>query len=223
MTTRSIQAKSRSGDLGRRLATRRRQLGLERAQVAARAGMDPGYLAYLEDAAGGSPSSTGLLRLAAALETTVEDLYGGGRDRAPGRGRPAAKPELVALSRRECIELLGAGGVGRFIFLEERGPVAVPVNFRMDGDDVVFRTEAGNSLSRRIGQRRVSFEVDQIDETRREGWSVLVSGVGRLVKDPAELEAVGRLGVAPWAGPDRRQYLRLVPEEITGRRIRVLD
>ena len=41
-------ARARSGDLGRRVAERRRELGLSREDVAVRAGMSSGYLEYLE-------------------------------------------------------------------------------------------------------------------------------------------------------------------------------
>ncbi|SDH96608.1 Helix-turn-helix domain-containing protein, partial [Sinosporangium album] len=37
------------GDIGRRVARRREDLGLTREQLAERTGMDPGYLAYLEE------------------------------------------------------------------------------------------------------------------------------------------------------------------------------
>ena len=44
-------AVARRGDLGQRVAHRRRQLGLSREQVAQRAGIEAGYLDYLEHAA----------------------------------------------------------------------------------------------------------------------------------------------------------------------------
>ncbi|MER7156483.1 helix-turn-helix domain-containing protein, partial [Streptomyces lydicus] len=83
--------RSRS-DLGRRAALRRRQLGLTRAEVAARAAASPGYLRYVEE----SGASTGigfLLRLAGALETTVAELTGGTTELPAGVGRAAAHPE----------------------------------------------------------------------------------------------------------------------------------
>ena len=52
------------GDLGRRLAARRTELGLTRAETAAQARMAPGYLQYLEEYPGAAPGSGVLLRLA---------------------------------------------------------------------------------------------------------------------------------------------------------------
>jgi len=110
--------------------------------------------------------------------------------------------------------------VGRFLFSEPRGPVAVPVNYRMLGDDIVFRTAAGASPAAGAAQQRVSFEADHLDEALGEGWSVLVSGHARTVTGAAELAEVQRLGVAPWAGGTRETYVRITPAVMTGRRIR---
>lgn len=95
---------ARPGDLGRRITYHREKLGLTREQVAERAGMAPGFLEYLEQ----RPSSLTqgvLLRLAAALETTADELLGGTTDRPPGGGPAAAYPELRALEPRECLRL----------------------------------------------------------------------------------------------------------------------
>ena len=181
--------------------------------------MDPGYLSYLESAPEPDPTRATLLRLSVVLETSVEALLGGDQGSPPGRGpaRPGAR--LDEVETEECFALIRSGGVGRFVFLEARGPVAVPVNFRMLDHDVVFRTAASTTLSARAGQRRVSFEVDHIDEAQSEGWSVLISGAAHRVEDPEELARVRALHVQPWAGGARDTYYRLSPKEVSGRRI----
>lgn len=207
-------------DLGRRIVAQRQSLDLSLEQVAAGAAMDPGYLEYLESAPDPDPSRACLIRLAMVLRTTVASLQGGGLQHPPGSGGAATTPSLHPLDAVECRALLGTGGVGRLVFVEERGPVAVPVNFRLLGDEVVFRTGAATSLTLCAGQRRVSFEVDHIDEALGEGWSVLLSGEANVVSDGRELAQVQALGVQPWAGGQRDRYFRIVPEVITGRRIR---
>ena len=64
-------------DLGRRLSARRHALGFSVAEVAAAAGVDPGYLHHLEEQAG-LPQYGTLLRLAVVLKTTVPSLLGVG-------------------------------------------------------------------------------------------------------------------------------------------------
>jgi hypothetical protein len=134
----------------------------------------------------------------------------------------ATHPVLTDLSLDQCQALIAPGGVGRVLFVEEgRGPVAIPVNYQMDGNDVVFRTGSGAGIGDGIQQASVSFDVDHIDEALGEGWSVLLTGTASVVKDPAELERAAALRIEPWAGGDRPIYVRLRPRRITGRAIRV--
>jgi nitroimidazol reductase NimA-like FMN-containing flavoprotein (pyridoxamine 5'-phosphate oxidase superfamily) len=152
------------------------------------------------------------------MGTSSRDLAGAGGD-FPSR---AEAPDLVldVLSAEECLAYLGQREIGRFVFVDVRGPVAVPVNYKMLGDDVVFRTHAWTSLAARAAQRRVSIEVDHLDEERGEGWSVLVSGRAYRVTEPAELDQVTALDIRPWASGERETYIRIVPTTITGRRLR---
>jgi transcriptional regulator with XRE-family HTH domain len=210
-------------DLGRRIAEQRERAGLTVAEAAGRAGMAPDYLSYLESAASPNPSQATLTRLAAALDAPPSSLSGAGLNLAPGHQRSAAQhPVLEALTTRQCREHLAGGGVGRFLFVEpRRGPVAIPVNYLMDGDDIVFRTGRQTSIAGAVSQQKVSFDVDHLDDTLSEGWSVLLTGTARIITEPAELEHVAALGIEPWAGGDRDVYVRMSASQITGRRIRV--
>ena len=207
------------GDLARRAAHRREELGLTRDEVARRAGMDSGYLDYLEHGSTATLTPGALMRLAAALETTATFLAGGTVDRPPGTGRAGPHPMLEVLSREHCEAHLDAGGIGRLVFLTERGPVALPVNFRFVEGDIVFRTDAMGSLAAAAGTT-VSFEVDHIDEAMSGGWSVIVTGRARRVDDPSELEQLAQLGIEPWAGGSREAIIRVEAAEISGRSIR---
>jgi len=208
-------------DIGTRIAEQRRRTGLTVEEAAERAGMSPEYLSYLESGTDPNPTQGTLIRLAAALNTSTEVLFGAGMQLAPGQRDAAPTAVLTDMTPAECRQHLADGGVGRFLFVEAgRGPVAVPVNFRMDGDDVIFRTSPADSLAAAVHQRHVSFDVDHIDDDRSEGWSVLLTGGARMVTDPAELRHVQALNVQPWAGGDRPAYVRLTPAQVTGRRIR---
>lgn len=218
-TTPNTMTRTHSGDLGRRVAERRREVGLTREDVALRAGMNSGYLDYLEHSPNAALAPEALLRLAAALETTADFLTGGHVDRPPGPGRAGPHPHLDVLSREECELHLAGGGVGRFVFLAPAGPVALPVNFRYLDGDVLFRTRPRGALAAAAGTT-VSLEVDQIDEPMSEGWSVLVTGRATLIVDPTELEQFADLGIEPWPGGRREALIRIESEAISGRRIR---
>lgn len=209
------------GDLGRRLAARRTELGLTRAETAVRAHMAPGYLQYLEEFPGAAPGSGVLLRLAEVLETTVRDLTGGDTDLPQGMGRPAPGAELVELSVPECRALLGTHGVGRVAVPTVSGPVVVPVNYSLVDGGIVFRTKPGSTPAQAVGCQ-VAFEVDRIDDAFSKGWSVLVRGHARIVTEPEEKHSLAeRARGAPWAGGHRDTWVRIDPTVITGRRITV--
>lgn len=221
-----MTAKTAAGgtDLGRRIREQRNRAGLSLAATAERAGLAAGYLAYLESSQDPNPTQATLARLAAALGTSPGALSGAGLTLPPGQRAAAANPVLTSLTADECRALIAPGGVGRVLFVEPgRGPVAIPVNYRMDGADVVFRTSRGAGLAESIRQGPVSFDVDHLDETLGEGWSVLVTGTASVISDPAALERTAALGVEPWAGGERPVYVRLRVRQVTGRAIRVTD
>jgi len=210
-------------DVGRRIAEQRNRAGLTVAQTAERAGMSPEYLAYLESSMAPNPTQAAMTRLAAALDTTPGALSGAGLNLPPGQRSAAKAPLLYIMTAAECKQLLADGGIGRFLFVEPgRGPVAIPVNFRMDGDDVVFRTGSGDSVSAGLHERRVSFDVDHLDDALSEGWSVLITGRAQIITDQAGLARAEALHLEPWAGGDKPTYVRLTGTQITGRRIRAV-
>jgi len=127
---------------------------------------------------------------------------------------------LEILHLGDCYTLLESAPVGRIGFLAGGEVVILPVNFLMDGQDVVFRTAAGAKLSAvEVGQY-VSFEVDEFDRAAATGWSVLVNGLAELVDTDAEAARLDELGLASWGGrgPDR-VWIRIRPTSISGRRI----
>lgn len=211
---------SDAGDLGRRVAERRRELGLTPEVVAGRAGMDASFLEFLETNPSPTLTRSALLRLSAALETTVEVLTGGGGLAPPGRSNPSSPPMLDSLDPESCAALISDGGIGRVVFHAPRGPVALPVNFRVLNGEVIFRTGASTSLVQSTKEGHLAFEVDHIDDALNEGWSVLISGDAHVISDPDELSMAKATGVTPWAGGTKDVYFRVVPKEITGRRIR---
>ena len=210
------------GDLGRRVSERRHELGLSVEQVAARALMDPAYLETLEASPSSQLSKASLWRLAAALDTTLDALSGGGTQLPPGRSAASPRPVLESMSREECEALIGAGGVGRVVFVESGGPAVFPVNYKVIDGDVVFRTDSDPALQRSLESGRISFEIDRIDDALAEGWSVVISGIGSVITDAADLERAQAAGITPWAGGERNTFIRIGSEEITGRRIRRL-
>ncbi|MEV0189618.1 pyridoxamine 5'-phosphate oxidase family protein [Kitasatospora purpeofusca] len=207
------------GDLGRRIGLRRNRLGLSRQEVARRGGLDPGFVEYLET----HPVPVGvdtLTRLAHALDTTVDTLLGGGRSGPSGRAPADARVRLEELSPATCWSMLCPGGVGRVVLSAPRGLVALPVNYRVLDATIVFRTTSDGTLAK-AGGSEVAFEVDRLDEDFATGWSVLVNGLVRVVRDEEAERWLGRhADPAPWPGGDRETWMRILPTGISGRTVR---
>ncbi|WP_329561298.1 helix-turn-helix domain-containing protein [Kitasatospora sp. NBC_01266] len=207
------------GDVGRRVALRREELGLSREEAAERAGMAASYLEYLETRPAVLDPGT-LLRLAGALDTSEAELLGGGLERPPGRAEPGDRPHLEDLDPADCWARLSDHGVGRLAYATREGPVVLPVNYRVRDGALLYRTAAGSAPSRAPG-RRIAFEVDHLDESTSTGWSVLVTGTAEQLFDSDEIggRSTGP-GPEPWAGGTREVWIRVDPERISGRSIR---
>ena len=129
--------------------------------------------------------------------------------------------ELEELSSDACFELLGAGRVGRFVYTDDSGPLAIPVNYAMAGHDIVFRVEGGAKRAA-MEQPLVAFEVDHIDDDGKAGWSVLARGPGAEVeieRVPELLREMEGKFPAPWAVGIHNVWLKIVPVTVTGRRL----
>ena len=125
---------------------------------------------------------------------------------------------LELLTEGQCRELIGAEQLGRVGVSVGALPAIFPVNYCMVDGDIFFRTGEGTKLRRAVEGGVIGFEVDHVDPDTRDGWSVLVVGMARLVAD-AELVELGEIDVEPWAGPGRTHVVRVHPELISGRRI----
>ena len=126
---------------------------------------------------------------------------------------------LEVLERHECLRLLASQPVGRVAVVVDAWPMIFPVNYALDGDSIVFRTDEGSKLSGASSGFHMSFEIDGIDDAGRRGWSVVVNGVGREVVDAFGLARLRGLGLESWSPGAKTHWIRIRPEAVTGRRV----
>ena len=131
------------------------------------------------------------------------------------------RTRIEKLSRDECVRLLATEEVGRIGVVVARHPHVMPVNYVLDGEAIVFRTDIGTKLD---GMTRspIAFEVDHFDRQERRGWSVVVHGWAHEVTAldaPGLLDRVGALPLDTWVPGEQPYLVRLAPLSITGRRI----
>lgn len=126
---------------------------------------------------------------------------------------------LEVLERGEALRLLGRAHVGRVGFVADGEPLVLPVNYAVDHESIVFRTAAGSKLDVAMSGAVVAFEVDETDDRRHAGWSVLVRGPAHLVTDPIERAAAERLPLRPWAHAPKPHFVRVEARTVSGRRL----
>jgi nitroimidazol reductase NimA-like FMN-containing flavoprotein (pyridoxamine 5'-phosphate oxidase superfamily) len=127
---------------------------------------------------------------------------------------------LEILCRDESLRLLGTAVLGRIGITSRALPVVLPVNFRFDGRHILFRTGVGTKLDAATDHAVVSFEVDEIDPGTETGWSVVVTGVAREVRDPRTLAEVEDRPITRWAdGDGADRVIAISLDLVSGRRI----
>ena len=55
---------------------------------------------------------------------------------------------LRVLDRDQCLRLLAEDEIGRLAVIAGNTPAIFPVNYALDGDTIVFRTDPGTKLAR---------------------------------------------------------------------------
>jgi uncharacterized protein len=124
-----------------------------------------------------------------------------------------------AIGTDEALSLLERGGqqVGRLVATLAGEPVVFPLNYAVDGDAIVFRTEVGTKLTA-ITRSMVTFEVDHIDEAGL-GWTVSFEGLAQelLDADPPALRArIEASSLETWPGGSRSHVVRITPYRVHG-------
>jgi nitroimidazol reductase NimA-like FMN-containing flavoprotein (pyridoxamine 5'-phosphate oxidase superfamily) len=142
-----------------------------------------------------------------------------------GMGTATGVPEtdldrngLEVLDRAACLRLLAAARLGRIAITSGALPVILPVNFRLFGDEILFRTGRGTKLDAATRGAVVAFEVDAKDPLEHTGWSVLVTGIARQIGDDEISDRLARR-IPRWAPEGESCVVAVSTELVSGRRI----
>ncbi|HZB33276.1 MAG TPA: pyridoxamine 5'-phosphate oxidase family protein [Streptosporangiaceae bacterium] len=126
---------------------------------------------------------------------------------------------LEMLSPEECISLAATMPIGRIVFTDRALPAVQPVNFLIEDGSVIIRTTQGSKLATATRNAIVAFEIDEFDRRSQAGWSVTMIGRAQSVHDPAESARLARLPLHTWASGPQDRFIRIRPEQISGRRL----
>jgi hypothetical protein len=139
-----------------------------------------------------------------------------------------ARPTMD-LTPGECWRLLAGTSLGRIVFTQHAMPAVRPVNHIVDDKTIIIRSHLGAAIVGRAGAGAdvgpgacegsvVCYEADEIDPERHTGWSVIVTGMARLVRDPAAVARYERL-LQPWAEGQMDYVIAIEPRLVTGLRL----
>jgi nitroimidazol reductase NimA-like FMN-containing flavoprotein (pyridoxamine 5'-phosphate oxidase superfamily) len=126
---------------------------------------------------------------------------------------------LLALSRKESVELLSRSHVGRVVYTEQAMPAVAAVPFAYHQDCLVMHTSGDDGLASAVARGSIlAFEIDDIDPATRTGWSVVVQGEPAVATDVAERADIEH-ALEAWAPGHDDVCIRLPLTIVTGRRI----
>ena len=91
------------------------------------------------------------------------------------------------------------------------------MNYALFGDAIVLRTAPGTKLTAALMGAVVGFEIDGTNPEDTAGWSVLVLGHAREIRDDATLERVRGLPLASWSPDHRDHFVAIAIEQLSGR------
>jgi hypothetical protein len=127
---------------------------------------------------------------------------------------------LEVLDRNECLLHLASVAVARIGLSVQALPVILPVNFVIDGDEIIIRSPRGGKAEAALHGSVVAVEADEYDPFAHTGWSVLVRGRSRVVDDPDEIVRLDQLPVQAWGTRDGDRWIAVSMEVVSGRRVR---
>ena len=123
---------------------------------------------------------------------------------------------LEVLDRDDCIRLLKTVSLGRIGITVGALPTILPINFRVDDERILFRTGVGTKLDAATRGAVVAFEADDFDPMYHSGWSVVVTGIARGVRDPDDRA----MHTTPrWAPGHDEHLVEVSIDQISGRRL----
>ncbi len=126
--------------------------------------------------------------------------------------------QMKELTRQEAMRRLGSVQLGRIVFTHHAMPAIRPVNHLVDDGQVIIRSHEGSAIVTVASAGPgtvVAYEADEIDSATRTGWSVVVTGLARLVDD-AQQAARYRETPRPWVAGQMSYVIRIDPQVVTG-------
>lgn len=133
-------------------------------------------------------------------------------------------PEKVEeLAVHTCWTLLGTTDVGRLAVIVDNKPDVFPINYAVDHGTLVFRSAPGTKLAAALSDSPVALEADGYDSGTAKAWSVVVKGQAKAIQQLTDVLDTVDLPLYPWQAGHKNSFVRIHPEQVTGRRFPVVN
>jgi nitroimidazol reductase NimA-like FMN-containing flavoprotein (pyridoxamine 5'-phosphate oxidase superfamily) len=132
------------------------------------------------------------------------------------------RPGMTILEPDECWALLEASEVGRLAVAIRNHPDVFPVNYVVDRGAGVFRTAEGTKLAAAVLGVSVAFEIDGYDPDAGEAWSIVVKGRAVEIERMQDVFEALDLPLFPWHAAPKHRFVRIEPDDVSGRRFHVV-
>ena len=132
----------------------------------------------------------------------------------------ANPPALAHLEPDACLALLRLEEVGRLAISVGGHPDIFPINYAIDDETIVFCTAEGTKLAASFISPSIAFEADGYDTATGDAWSVVVKGRAEEI-EMHDLVDETAFPLYPWSSLPKSRFVRVVPQEISGRRFHV--
>jgi nitroimidazol reductase NimA-like FMN-containing flavoprotein (pyridoxamine 5'-phosphate oxidase superfamily) len=133
------------------------------------------------------------------------------------RARIVQARQALELTEAESWQLLQSVSLGRIVFTRHAMPAIRPVNHLVDDKMIVIRSHLGSAIITRASADDgtvVAYEADEIDPVRHTGWSVIATGMAKLIRESAAITRYQQL-LEPWAAGQMDYVISIKPQIIT--------
>ena len=131
---------------------------------------------------------------------------------------PVEENPVRVLCDDEAWDLLSGVALGRLVTAGGGKVEIFPINFVAQDRSVLFRTAEGTKLFGAVMNDSVLFEAD--DHTDAGGWSVVIRGTARVLSTAADIREADRAQLVPCIPTEKLRYVRITPNDVSGRHFR---
>ena len=125
--------------------------------------------------------------------------------------------DMMPMTRQQALDKLASAAFGRVVFTQHAMPALRHVNHVVHAGRIIVRSHPDSAITAAAGHGPgtvVLYQADDIDPRTRAGWTVTVTGLARLIEDPAQAARYKDM-LHPWMA-NMSNVISIEPRIVTG-------